>query len=252
MDSYQVASEQKFNGLNAQWRERLRLWAVDGSIANAAQRALRLRAVPGPLSALMSQWSSGDFGALPPIRLLSSEAISGALGAYSVSAGTIVLNAEWLQVATSDQVSAVLTEELGHHLDALLNASDTTGDEGELFAALLHGTGWVSSLEQDRMLMDNDHGSVLMDGVLLQVEQATLNSTPIRVASPGRTRSEFMNQLAFAALVSDGSVVAWGNPSTGGEYLCGRWAAPLGRCSDLLDVRCACCPQSGWLRRHLG
>jgi hypothetical protein len=31
----------------------------------------------------------------------------------------------------------VLTEELGHHLDGLLNAVDTPGDEGEYFARLL-------------------------------------------------------------------------------------------------------------------
>jgi hypothetical protein len=32
---------------------------------------------------------------------------------------------------------AVLTEELGHHLDELLNVTDTPGDEGKTFGALL-------------------------------------------------------------------------------------------------------------------
>jgi hypothetical protein len=35
---------------------------------------------------------------------------------------------------------AVLTEELGHHLDGLLNVVDTPGDEGEYFANLVMGT----------------------------------------------------------------------------------------------------------------
>ena len=36
-----------------------------------------------------------------------------------------------------------------------------------------------------------------------------LQSTPISVVSPGRTKQEFSNRSAFAALKEDGSVVAW-------------------------------------------
>ncbi|MFN9636502.1 MAG: hypothetical protein ACK55D_07315 [Synechococcaceae cyanobacterium] len=47
--------------------------------------------------------------------------------------------------------------------------------------------------------------------------QGELLSTPIAPIYPGRTAHEFRNQRAFAALRSDGSVVAWGNPSFGGD-----------------------------------
>jgi hypothetical protein len=47
------------------------------------------------------------------------------------------LNQDWLAGASAAQVIAVLTEELGHHLDGLLNVEDTPGDEGEWFSRLL-------------------------------------------------------------------------------------------------------------------
>jgi Ca2+-binding RTX toxin-like protein len=68
--------------------------------------------------------------------LLSAADIGGAMGAYAVSTGKIYLNAEWLEGATKDQAISVLTEELGHHLDGILNAVDTPGDEGELLSGI--------------------------------------------------------------------------------------------------------------------
>ena len=61
----------------------------------------------------------------------------GAAGAYAASSGTIYLNRDWLRTATEEAALAVLTEEFGHHLDALFNAVDTPGDEGALFRQLL-------------------------------------------------------------------------------------------------------------------
>ena len=80
---------------------------------------------------LVGQWSEAQWDELPPIELLSGEAMPGAAGAYAISTGTIYLNRSWLESASPQQVQAVLTEELGHHLDGLLNAVDTAGDEGD-------------------------------------------------------------------------------------------------------------------------
>jgi alpha-tubulin suppressor-like RCC1 family protein len=112
---------------------------------------------------------------------------------------------------------AVLSEELGHHLDALLNDSDTPGDEGELLALLLHGHG-SSSEEQQALLLEDDRGFVRAGGQELQVEQAgRVVSTPIPLASPRRSRGEWRNSGAFAALKADGSVVTWGGSRYGGD-----------------------------------
>jgi len=120
------------------WQEQLQAWAADGSLASAARHALELGAHDPPLlSELVSQWTEGDFSSLPPIVLLPASSMPGAAGAYAISTGSIYLNQDWLETASDERVIAVLTEELGHHLDALLNSTDTPGDEGEVFAALL-------------------------------------------------------------------------------------------------------------------
>jgi hypothetical protein len=105
---------------------------------------------------------------------------------------------------------------LGHHLDALLNASDTPGDEGELFAALLTESGPISDSRRQALLAENDQGSIGLDGQAVE-RAAQLVSTPIRPASPGRSSGEFRSLYAFAALKADGSVVTWGSPSYLGD-----------------------------------
>ncbi len=132
-----VISRDYLNALLPDWQALLQGWALDGSLASAAKEALMLEGSPGALQDLMAQWSAGDFRALPPIVLLSSAEMNDAMGAYAISTGTIYLNVEWMEGASKEQVYAVLTEELGHYLDGLLNAVDTPGDEGEYFAAFL-------------------------------------------------------------------------------------------------------------------
>lgn len=94
------------------WRLRLSEWSIDGSLSAAAQAALK---------ELISEWAAGDFKALPPIKVLDGSMMPGAAGAYAISTGTIYLNGDWLRLASEEQGIAVLSEELGHHLDGWLN-----------------------------------------------------------------------------------------------------------------------------------
>jgi hypothetical protein len=160
-----------------QWHLLLQGWALDGSLATAAQEALLLNGEPPALQDLITHWGSGDFRSLPPIVLLSSADISGAMGAYAISTGTIYLNADWLVGATKDQVFAVLTEELGHHLDGVLNAVDTPGDEGEYFARLLSGDE-LSANATTELRQQQDIGAITIDGAATSSEFAT--TTAIR------------------------------------------------------------------------
>ena len=176
------------NALLQDWRQLLRLWAQSGALSQAAWEALLLEGDPQQLRELLGAWSEGDFSQLPPVAVLPAAAMPGAAGAYASSTGTIYLNREWLQRASRQQALAVLSEELGHHLDALLNSSDTPGDEGELFAALLTEAEPLSNERRQRLLADNDQGSIGLDGRELEVEMAVeraaqLLSTPIRPAS---------------------------------------------------------------------
>jgi VCBS repeat-containing protein len=110
------------------------------------------------------------------LQLLDNNSLQGALAAYSPlgSGGqpTIYLNSDWLQELGAQQISTLLIEEYGHHIDYLLNLdSDTPGDEGQRFAALVTG-GDVSSLG---FAADDDHTSLWLDGEEVLVERANFN-----------------------------------------------------------------------------
>jgi|688.fasta_scaffold01612_12 alpha-tubulin suppressor-like RCC1 family protein/pimeloyl-ACP methyl ester carboxylesterase len=200
------------------WSQRLRGWALSGALSRAARDALQLDGEPQLLRQLVARWSEGLLEDLPPIKLLPAASMPGAAGAYALSTGTIYLNADWLQRASQEQALAVLTEELGHHLDGLLNRSDTPGDEGELFAGLLLSGGVIRERKRLTLRAEDDRGRVLVAGRELEVEQAVVGaSTPFRSVLPGRTCGEFQSLGAFAALKSDGSVVTWGSSLFGGD-----------------------------------
>ena len=144
-----------------QWKSLLQQWAKGGSLATAAQEALLLSGIPEGLQILIDEWAAADFKSLPEVELLSAADINGALGAYAISTGKIYLNENWLEGASKEDVFAVLTEELGHHLDGLLNALDTSGDEGSYFAALLKNEP-LSRQGAQRLRIKNDTGEILI------------------------------------------------------------------------------------------
>ena len=157
------------------WRKLLQGWAQDGSFRRAAQEALGLDGKPALLGNLVSQLGTGDFNALPPIELVPAATMpAAAVGrvAYAATNGTIYLDADWLLGASQGSVLTQLTEQLGHHLDGLLNHSDTPGDEGKQFAALLSGVAPTSSQQSER-LPANDLGSGIAKADALPGEQAS-------------------------------------------------------------------------------
>lgn len=153
------------------WRKLLTLWSQTGALNRAAQEALRLPVEPEAVQQLVWRWSAGDDRDLPPVLVVPESAMPNAAGAYARSTGTIYLNQDWLREANPESVLAVLTEELGHHLDGLLNASDTPGDEGELFADLLLEVA-VSEQELRRIKAEDDRSNATIDGQRLAIEQA--------------------------------------------------------------------------------
>ena len=158
-----------------QWKNLLQQWAKGGSLATAAQEALLLSGIPEGLQILIDEWAVADFKSLPEIKLLSAADINGALGAYAISTGKIYLNETWLEDARNADVFAVLTEELGHHLDGLFNAVDTPGDEGELFAALLGKP--LSSTELEAAQGEDDMRLAVIGGQSVVLEQNRVYET---------------------------------------------------------------------------
>ena len=129
-----------------------------------------------------------------------------AAGAYAESTGTIYLNKDWVRGAKQDKIVKVLTEEYGHHLDALLNSKDTQGDEGEVFAELLVSTKEIHS-RNDRPDKTHhpDSGEITLHQAAIKVEFASTNPDgSIQLdGTEGRYEGSTSNDTIFGSALAD-------------------------------------------------
>lgn len=170
------------------WILQVKNWSRDGSLIRAAQDALQLPAESVVLRQLTSRWQAGDFSSLPSLELVDAGVLEHNRAAYAAQTTTIYLNQGWVATAPETELLAVLTEELGHHLDGLLNGTDTPGDEGELFASLLLSPGNVSEAQRQSMGMENDHSTLLHHGQVLAIEQTVADAqAPVVTIAPSLT-----------------------------------------------------------------
>ncbi|MEA5610154.1 hypothetical protein VB695_19120, partial [Nodularia spumigena UHCC 0060] len=88
---------------------------------------------------LRLQWQAGDFSQLPQIEILDSSILGGANAAYASNTNKIYLSANYVATATPENLVSTLLEEIGHFVDAQINLTDSAGDEGAIFAALVLG-----------------------------------------------------------------------------------------------------------------
>jgi hypothetical protein len=109
----------------------------------------------------------GDFSFLPPVRFVSRETLGGGNGAYNEAEGVIYLASDLKN--DPEKMQSVFVEEAGHHLDAMLNTSDSAGDEGEMFRRLMSGERLTSG-EMAAIRAENDHGTIVVDGKQVEVE----------------------------------------------------------------------------------
>jgi hypothetical protein len=153
------------------WQQRLMLWAENGLLAKAARIALTLPDPHPELDQLVAKIATGDFTDLPPVIPLDWDDMEGSACAYAPERGLILINREWLSGAVDEQVFAVFTEQLGHHLDVLFNPVDTPGDEGEIFLECLR---MGEPGEGARAMFHNEeaHGVAHLDGETIAVEDA--------------------------------------------------------------------------------
>ena len=118
-----------------------------------------------------SQWQSGDFSLFPQIEVVSSDVLSSAKGAYGISTNRIYLSDQFVSAASQQSLEAVILEEFGHFVDAQVNGTDTAGDEGELFSAIVRGVS-LSAAELGRIKAEDDHAVIVVNGQSIAVEQA--------------------------------------------------------------------------------
>jgi hypothetical protein len=124
---------------------------------------------------LALDWANGDFEKLPSIEIRSSAEIKGAKGAFGGVNNTIYLSQEFLAENANDidAIANVILEEIGHSIDWQLNNSDTPGDEGAIFSALVRGET-LNSQQRQLLLAEDDSATLTLDGQVLQIEQATI------------------------------------------------------------------------------
>ena len=110
---------------------------------------------------------------LPTIATQPSQDLNGAMGVYVIETDQIFLSESFLLTSTQDQIVAVLLEEIGHGLDARLNQTDSPGDEGAIFSALVRGQS-LSEPQLAVLQAENDQATLLLDDQWVTVEQAEL------------------------------------------------------------------------------
>ena len=110
---------------------------------------------------------NNDFSWLPAVSITSDATLKGGIAAYAAEGKTVYLSEFILR--RPDIAAQALAEEVGHHLDTIVNKTDAPGDEGEMFRRLLSGEE-LSPEEQQRIKDENDHGSIIVDGKTVEVE----------------------------------------------------------------------------------
>jgi choice-of-anchor C domain-containing protein len=120
---------------------------------------------------LKSQWQSHDFSSFPQIEVVSSDVLGTANGAYAISTNKIYLSDTFVETASQQSLEAVILEEYGHFVDAQVNQTDTAGDEGELFSAIVRSVN-LSAAELSRIKTEDDHAVVMIDGQAMAIEMA--------------------------------------------------------------------------------
>ncbi|MEB3882176.1 hypothetical protein LKE08_01910, partial [Lyngbya sp. CCY1209] len=95
---------------------------------------------------------------------------------FAAATNTIYLSQELVDENSGNvnAIASVLLEEYGHYIDAQMNAIDSPGDEGEIFANLVVGKG-LSESELLGLLGEDDGATALLNGDTVTIEQANIS-----------------------------------------------------------------------------
>lgn len=118
---------------------------------------------------LATEWLTGDFSTLAPIKIVASADIKGSSGAFADTTNQIYLAEDILTGSNVNQAVSVVLEEIGHSIDPRLNSSDSLGDDGEIFANIVQGKG-LSPEQIQTLKAEDDHATITIDGKILAVE----------------------------------------------------------------------------------
>ena len=142
-------------------------------------------------------WQSKAFSDLPPIRLAPSQQLDGAYAAYVAEWNVIYLSREFLRREwnSPSTIARAILEEVGHFLDAQINTTDSPGDEGAIFAALVVGEA-LTEQELQALRSEDDSRAVRLAGQLVTIEQANITGTEGNDVLNGTTEDDTIDGLA--------------------------------------------------------
>lgn len=155
--------------------QRLSAWASDGEgFAAVLLQAFGTQASTPAAQALRATLLGEGLG-----LSLEVQSLPGLIGAYASATVTsperVLLDSQWLAVASAQELEAVLLEEMGHAIEQRLNGEfDSPGDEGEIFSALLRGLAPSAGSASE-----NDHRWITVGSEIRRVEAAVLPSTVV-------------------------------------------------------------------------
>ncbi|WP_353259202.1 C2 family cysteine protease [Prochlorothrix hollandica] len=155
------------------------------------------------IDSILFRLHQGDPSLLGNVSVLDDAAMNGAWGAYATPQDRIYLSQSLLTNGAGTHsdpltgVAAVIIEEIGHRIDAVLNpGSDTIGDEGELFKNLVLGVALTED-ELARIQGEDDTGSITVNGVEIAVEQDNALSTA-RAITVGSSTTTYRDWVGSA------------------------------------------------------
>ncbi|WP_242056395.1 S-layer family protein [Nostoc sp. FACHB-152] len=127
---------------------------------------------------LGTAWLAKDFSIFPNIEIRNAADINGANGAYGASTNKIYLSWEFLLTnqANPENFVGLLLEEIGHRIDTVLNNTDSAGDEGAIFSALVQGES-LSNAALTQLKAENDSAVININGQAIAVEQQNFTGT---------------------------------------------------------------------------
>ena len=162
---------------------------------------------------LQSAWANGVV-IVPEIEIRSSSEINGANGAFAGATNTIYLAQEFLSANANnlDAVVGVLLEEYGHFLDYSINQTDSPGDEGAIFAALVQGES-LSDAELAQLKVEEDYGLINLKGQIIRVEQNTAILNTELTEGNANYWNTFASDGANATVSNDTNFVKIGSQS---------------------------------------
>jgi hypothetical protein len=134
--------------------------------AEIFQTAFGDQANQAKASAAVNDFISGK--ATPNIEIVSSELL---VGGAAFGNNTIFISDRYLSenAENTEAIDQVLLEEAGHYFDKALNAVDSEGDEGDIFAQLAQGKT-LSEAELQTLKAEDDHSTLLYQNETIEVE----------------------------------------------------------------------------------